>query len=206
MLVVCDAIYPIQKDQLEKPTVELCLPLFSHGISSSFFLAPGISAKKNGWKRLAPVEKATFPGFRRGHFFSTTPWWLGLSGATFIVLFWYDATHDVATLQLEHWYIWRRNWFTLVWKKRLICEKSTFAKIGSAIAVVKPGCCLDHPIYGNTEAVLNAVPSARTAVGANKILFLRREKELGRRGCSWQNRCAAERLFRFIDIFVYNCI
>ena len=210
MLVVCDAIYPIQKNQLEKPTVKLFLPLFSHGISSSFFLAPGISAKKMAgsvwllWRKQISRDfaVATFSVPHRGD-------WVFLV-QTFVVLFWYDATHDVATLQLEHWYIWRRNWFTLFGKKADLW-KVHFCQNRLSHCSCETCCCLDHPIYGNTEAVLNAVPSARCrktadGVGANNTLFLRREKELGRRGCSWQNRCAAEIVFRFIDIYIYEIV
>lgn len=137
MLVVCDAIYPIQKNQLEKPTVKLFLPLFSHGISSSFFLAPGISAKKMAgsvwllWRKQISRDfaVATFSVPHRGD-------WVFLVQH---LLFYFDMMQRMM-LPLSNLSIgtFGEGIDSLCLEKRLICEKSTFAKIGSAIAVVKP--------------------------------------------------------------------
>ena len=75
--------------------------------------------------------------------------------------------------------------FCLHCLKQLSCEMSLFQN-RSAIAVVKPAA--GWIIHGNSEAVLNPVPSARLPT----ISFPFREKRTLKAGFSWRNRCAAE--------------
>lgn len=152
MLVVCDAIFTYfyieYKKQLEQTNIGSAVFRYVYRCLATEFLllfsGPGDFRQKN-WREAfgSCGDSANFPDFAVATFWVPHVVTGSTTGATLVVIFWYDATMQHMMLALSNLSTgtfgeWIDS-FCLV--KRLSCEKSlfpSFSQIGSAIAVVKP--------------------------------------------------------------------